>query len=225
MKHIHVIIPIAVLLCIALFACGDDDPVSVCETKSWSTIFEDNFNSTTLNPYWILLEGTEDNYVLNGSTLAMDDTPANPDGPVFVYRNTVTNDVTKVTCKLSTLAMSGWVMFGMVIRGDDIESNSYIGYMVGSELILVKILSGSEFTLAASGIVAMASNETRIIELQYDRGTISFIVKAADGTVLGSAVATDPSPLPGGLIGFIAKVDASTNEYLHMDDFKLEKYE
>jgi len=218
-------IPLALLLCIALYACGGDDPVNICETRSWSTIFEDDFHSATLNPYWIVLEGTEDNYVLNGNNLALDDTPANPDGPVFVYRNTVTNDVTKVTCKLSTLAMNGFVMFGMVIRGDDIESNSYMGYMVGSELTLVKILSGSEFSLATGSIVAMASNETRMIEFQYDKGTIRFEVKTADGTTLGAAVATDPSPLPGGLIGFIGKVDGSTNEYLHIDDFKLEKYE
>ena len=225
MKYAFRLISIALVLCGILCGCSDDDPVRVCEPKSWSTIFEDNFNSTSLNADWILLDGTVDNFTLDGATLAMDDTPANQQGPLFVYRNSVTNDVTRVTCKISTLAMSGIVQFGLIVRGDELESNSYIGYMVGNELMLLKILSGSEFVLATESVVAMGPDETRLIEYKYDKGTISLIIKDADGGVLGSVTSDDPSPHPTGKAGFVGEVEGSSDEYLYLDDFKLEKYE
>jgi hypothetical protein len=91
-------------------------------------------------------------------------------------------------------------------------------------LFLLKILSGGEYELASSSIVAMSSNETRLIKHQYDNGTISFTIKNSSGVLLGSVTADDPSPHPGGLAGFIGEVDISDNEYLCVNDFKIEKH-
>ena len=200
---------------------------------AWQTIFEDDFNSVTLDPNWILMEGNTDNYVLNGSFMVMDDTPTYADGPLFLYDNIVTDDVIRVTCRLSTLAMSGEVQFVLGVRANDprpppIDSDIdqvYAGVMTGNEMAIVKIVGGDGSQLASSIHPAMTSNETRIMECRYENGTISFIARDAGGTEIGSVSATDPSPLVAGKVGFQGEIDGGDNEYIYVHDFKLEKYE
>ena len=217
-----------------ILVTSDDRSAELQSATTWQTIFEDDFNSVVLDRNWTLWEGNTDNYVLNGSTVAMDDTPANGDGPLFLYDKTVTDNVIRVTCKLSTLAMSGEVEFAMGVRATDPRTppvtsdidQAYVGIMMGDELAIVKIVAGNGSELAVEFHPDMASNETRIMECRYENGTISFIVRDAGGNVIGLVTATDPSPLPAGGVGFIGEVDdGSGNEYLYVDDFKLEKYE
>jgi len=219
-------------ICIALFGCSSDDPADPGRA-TWQTIFEDNFNSMTLDPNWTLMEGTTDNYDLNGSSIAIDDTPANADGPLLAYDKTVTSNVIRVTCKLSTLAMTGEIQFALGVRAADprtppINSDidtAYVGIMTGDDLAIVKIVGGNGTELASSVHPAMAANETRMMECRYENGKITFIVRDAGGAQIGSVTATDSSPLPAGGVGFSGEVDNSDNEDLHVDDFKLEKYE
>jgi len=229
-------IPVLVLpICIALFGCGSDDPAGPGNGggAQWQTIFEDDFNSAVLDPSWTLMEGAADNYVLDGSSIAIDDTPANGDGPLFLYNTTVTNDSIRVTCKLSTLAMSGEIQFVLGIRATDprpppINSDidqAYIGIMTGAELAIVKIVAGNGVAMATSIHPEMASNETRIMECRYEDGKITFIASDAGGNEIGSVTATDPSPLPAGQAGFQGEIDGSVDEKLYVDNFKLEKYE
>ena len=193
-------------ICITLFGCSSDDPVDTGNGATWQTIFEDDFNSVTLDPNWTLMEGNTDNYGLNGSGIAIDDTPANGDGPLFLYSTPVANNAIRVTCKLSTLALSAEIQFVLALRATDprpppINSDidqAYAGIMTGDELAIVKIVAGNGSALATSNHPAMASNETRIMECRYENGTISFIVRDAGGNVIGSVTATDPSPLPAG---------------------------
>ena len=221
MKTIYIV---AFASCITLVGCSSDDPVDPVEGGAWQTMFEDDFNATTLDPKWTLEEGNTDNYVLDGSTIAIDDTPANQEGPLFIYNESITDNVIRMTCKLSTLAMTGEIQFGMLVRGIDI-GNTYAAFMSGDDLAIAKFVSGTGSLLAASIHPAMGSNETRIMECRYENGTISFIARDAGGNEIGSVTATDPSPLVGGRVGFDGEVDNTDNEYLYLDDFKLERYE
>ena len=218
---------------ITLFGCSSDGPGVPGDGATWQIIFEDDFNSETLDQNWVLMEGDTDNYVLNGSTIAIDDSPTNGDGPLFLYDESVTDNVIRVTCKLSTMAMSGEIQFGMLVRAtdprpppinSDIE-NAYAMIMTGDDLEIVKIVGGNGTVLASSVHPAMASNETRTMEGRYENGKISFIIRDASGTEIGLVTATDPSPLVAGRVGFQGEIDNSDNEYVYVDDFKLEKYE
>jgi len=220
-------IVVFVLSFLTLFAfggCGDDDGTEPQEA-TWHTIFEDHFDSQSLNPNWILAEGDASNYQLTGTEIGVDDSDTADDGPLFFYNKIISSNRIRVTCKIRTAAMSGKIEYAIGMRSSYDVDSVYALEVNDDSMAIVKITPGSEDTLAATNLTPMGSFEIRMLYCEYNNGTITFTEKNTVGSVIGSVTAIDSSPLPAGKVGFIGEVQGSQGEYLYFDDFKLEKYE
>jgi hypothetical protein len=204
---------------------GDDGNGVVTPTAKWQTIFEDNFNSTTMDPNWSLFAGDAENYHLTGTEIAMDDSDTYPDGPLFVYNDIIRNDRVRITCKVRTVTMSGRIEHAILIRCSADADSVYGLAEVGSTLLIVKITPGNVDVLATKNIIPMGPDETRLIYCEYNNGAITIIVRNESGSEIASITVNDPSPLATGRVGFDGAVVNSLGEFLYLDDFNLEKYE
>ena len=68
----------------------------------------------------------------------------------------------------------------------------------------------------------MPSDQEYLIECIYDNGSISFTVKENDNSIVATVTTTDDNPLSGEKIGFGGEINHMDDEYIYIDDFKIE---
>lgn len=216
---------IVAVMAITLLGIGCGNGPNECKTYTWQTVFEDDFNSATLDPHWELVEGDTGLYHLNGEDIEVDDSDACTDGPWLQYTDPITADRVRITCKVRTEEMNGGVelAFGMRFTGD----TAVYGFQAWDDNLAisrVQLPSETEHVLAADSGFEIGEHETFIFVCEYAGGKLSLTVKEPDGSIVTSIEGTDPSPLPAGHVLFMGEVDGTENEYLHFDDFKIEEW-
>jgi hypothetical protein len=189
---------------------------------TWTTTYEDLFNSTTLSSDWIVSRGDTSVYSLDGEALAVDDSDVYTSGPVFLYADSLRADMTRITCQIRTEEMNGGVEMGIIMRASS-PSEYYEFTLRGDGLSLIEVRSGEEYVLAHEPGFEMRDHETRIMICDFDNGKLTATVKDVSGGQLASLSATDSTPLPRGLAGFVGEIHGTEGEYLYFDSIKLEE--
>ena len=215
MNYVLRILSISILLCIVCGGCDDGN-------HGWVTILEDDFNSTTLDEAWILVEGDESQYELGDGAIKMDDIVFG-DGPLFFYNKSITDYRIRILCKIYAHEIDGEIQFIIHIRSEA-KDNALFADMHEDKLEIYKVVDGVYSELAWVDLVPMAADETRLVLCEYNRDNITCKVKNANGALIGAVTATDPSPLSAGKVGFEGEVEKSDDEYLYLDKFKVEAW-
>lgn len=201
---------------------GVEETCAVTLSASWHTVFEDDFNRTSIGTNWTLDEGDASTYNLDGTKLRMNQINGTfDDGPRFLYKDSIADNYIKISAIINTTVGSNMETF-FYLRFTDTD-NSYVVGISGTNIFIDKVLNGVWTEPASETIPTLSSNQDYKYEATYNNGLITFTIKNIDDTIIKTITATDSAPLPAGKIGFCGEAGTVNTEYVYIDNFKLEK--
>ena len=235
-----------VLLTTGLLLAGCDDestPTSPEPDQTWQTVFEDNFDGTTLNTNdWIQIEDPSNPYSLTGSgELKIDGTTGEEDGAFFIYNTDISGSYVKVLTKFRTTQndpSEDDVEVGILLNADITTMSSYVLIITSDQidnirdytLLIFKFVDDDGTVLIEESIGGatpqISAGNDYILEGTNTNGTITFTIKDGSGTELKSISVEDTS-LSEGKAGFSGDLNIGTSgaQSIYFDYVRIQKYQ